>query len=398
MRDLIAKARALSEGAASEGRALTTEERETVEQAVAGAKAMRADTDLRKSIAELGETVAEAKEEAKKSEARTAAERVMSDPAFKAWRDGATSNGQPDAKSMTNSPTVYIGGLKATILGSDTTDSAGTLFDPDRFAPITQAYARELTAVNLVTIGSTDSDVVEFARVRNLGAGSVNAAAPTAEASLSPESSILFEKEAAPVRDIRTFVPATTRALADAGQLQTIIDSFLSYSLAEQVEDQLIAGDGTGENWIGLLNQSGTLAQPFDTDSVATIRKAIRRVRTVGNARPSAVLVHPEDNETLDLLSAPSTDFLFGGPAGTATPTIWGLPRVECQALPVGTAIVADFRTVALWQRQAVTLAVYPQHADFALRGMVAFAATARAALGVLNPAAVCIVDLSNGS
>lgn len=398
MRDLIAKARELSEAAASEGRALTAEERETVEQAVAGAKAMRADSDLRKSIAELGETVAEAKEEAKKSEARTAAERVLSDPAFKAWRDGATSNGQPDAKSMTNSPTVTIGGFKATILGSDKVDSAGTLFDPDRYEPVTQAYARELTAVNLVTIGSTDSDVVEFARVRNLGAGSVNAAAPTTEGALSPESSILFEKEATPVRDIRTFVPATTRALADAGQLQTIINSFLSYSLAEQVEDQLITGDGTGENWTGLLNQSGTLAQPFDTDSVATIRKAIRRVRTVGNARPSAVLVHPEDNEALDLLSAPSTDFLFGGPAGTATPTIWGLPRVECQALPVGTAIVADFRTVALWQRQAVTLAVYPQHSDFALRGMVAFAATARAALGVLNPAAVCIVDLANGS
>lgn len=399
MKDLMKQARELAETAAAEGRALTDEERSTVEQAVAGAKALKADAELRKSIAEMGEALADTKPQPSKKDApRTMGERVLTDPAFKAWRDSALSAGNPDPKSMHTSPTVTIGGLKATILGGDKVDSAGTLFQDDRFEPVTQAYARELTAVQLVTLGSTDSDAVEFARVRNLDQGSVNAAAPTAEAQLSPESTILFEKEVVPVRDIRTFVPATTRALADASQLQTIVNGFLSYALAEQIEDQLIGGNGMGENWLGLLNQSGTQAQPFDTDSVATIRKAIRRVRTVGNARPSAVLVNPEDNEQLDLLSAPSTDFLFGGPAGVATPTIWGLPRVECQALPAGTAIVADFRTVAIWQRQAVTLAVYPQHADFALRGMVAFAATARAALGVLNPRAVCIVDLTNGS
>lgn len=399
MKDLMKQAREIAETAASEGRALTDDERATVEQAVAGAKAMKADAELRKAVAEMGEALAETKPEtSEKAAPRTAGERLLADPSFKAWRDGITSNGTPDPKSMTNSPTVAIGGFKATILGGDDSVGAGTLFQNDRYEPITQAYARELTAVDLVTVGSTDSDVVEFARVRRLGSGSTNAAAPTGEGSLSPESTIQFEKESVAVRDIRTFVPATTRALADAAQLQTIVNGFLSYAIAEEVEDQLISGDGTGENWTGLLNVSGTQAQAFDTDAVATLRKAIRKVRTVGNARPTAVLVSPEDNEGLDLLSAPSTDFLFGGPAGVATPTVWGLPRVECQALPAGTAIVADFRTVALWQRQAVTLAVYPQHSDFAIRGMVAFAATARAALGVLNPAAVCIVDLASGS
>lgn len=398
MKDLLAKARELAETAAAEGRTLTDEERATVEQAVAGAKAVKADAELREAVAAMGEALAETEPEPKKDAPRTAGAKLLADPAFKAWRDGAAASGNPDPKSMSPSPSVSIGGLKATILGGDDSTGAGTLFQDDRYEPVTAAYARELTAVNLVTVGSTDSDVVEFARVRNLGSGSTNAAAPTAEGDLSPESTVQFEKTSVPVRDIRTFVPATTRALADAAQLQTIVNSFLSYSIAEEIEDQLINGDGSGENWTGLLNVSGTQAQPFDTDGVATIRKAIRRVRTGGNARPTAVLLNPEDNETLDLLSAPSTDYLFGGPAVAGTPTIWGLPRVECQALPAGTAIVADFRTVALWQRQAVTLAVYPQHSDFAIRGMVAFAATARAALGVLNPAAVCVVDMTSGS
>jgi HK97 family phage major capsid protein len=392
---LIEQAREVAEKAAAEGRTLTDDERATIETALAGAKAMKADAELKSAVDALGAELADVKPETTTDKPRTIGGKMFADPAFKSWITGANAAGVPDGKSLPNSPAVAVGGLKATLLGSNDTNSAGVVINPEYLPTVGQFYARDITALNLVTMGSTDTDLVEYARVVNLGSGSVNAAAPVAEGTAAPESTLQMSKTSAPVRDVRVFIPASTRALADAGQLQTIANSFLTYGVTEELEDQIIAGDGTGENMTGILETSGTLAQSFDTDLVSTIRKAIRQVRVNGRARPSAVLLNPEDNEAVDLLSGANTDYLFGGPVGAATPTIWGLPRIESQAVPAGTAIVGDFRQAVLWERQALSVSVYPQHSDYAIRGLVAIVASARAAFGVINPAGFCIADLS---
>jgi hypothetical protein len=38
---------------------------------------------------------------------------------------------------------------------------------------------------------------------------------------------------------------------------------------------------------------------------------------------------------------------------------------------------------------------MYPQHSDYAIKGLVALVANARAAMGVLHPEAFCTVDLT---
>jgi HK97 family phage major capsid protein len=398
MKKLIEEAKSIAAAAAEDGRALTSEEKETVEAAIAGAKAVKADAELRAAVENLGDDLGAVKPATENVKSNTAGERLLNNDSFKSWLDAATANGAVDSKSTPNSPSVMIGGLKATILGSNTSDSAGTLVDPARYAPVEAAYARELNVLTLLTLAGTTSDAVEFAQVLNYGSGdSVNAAVPTAEADPSPESTMKFVKRTAPVRDVRTFVPASNRALNDAAQLQSLVDAFIGSSILDEVGDQVINGDGSGENMEGLLNVSGTQAQAFDTDSITTIRKAIRKVRHTGNGRPTAVLLNPEDDEQIDLLND-SGIYLFGGPAGQATPTIWGLPRVVDAAVPAGTAIVGDFRKAILWERQALSVAVYPQHSDYAIRGLVAVAGTARAAFGVVNPAQFVIADLTAGS
>jgi HK97 family phage major capsid protein len=397
MKHLIEQAKQLAEAAAAEGRALTSEERETVEAAISGAKALKADADLRKSVDALGSELAEAKvEETSATVARTPGAKLFSDSAFKGWINDATRNGQPDVKSLTNSPSVSVGGIKATLLGNSNT-SAGAMIANDMYAPVGIAYGRGgLTALNLVTIGSTNSDAVEFARAMRITAGqSVNAAAPQAEGDAALESTLTFIKDTAVVKDVRTFIPASVRALSDAAQLETIANNYLTYAVQEELEDQIIAGNGSGENMTGIFNTGYVQAQAFDTDLITSIRKAIRKVETVGNSRASAVLLHPEDNEKIDLLSGSNTDYLFGGPATNSTPTIWGLPRVVSSAVPVGNAIVGDFRKAIIWERQPLTVAMYNSHSDFALRGLVAMVANARAAFGVLHPEAFCTVDLT---
>lgn len=398
MKHLIEQAKQLAEAAASEGRALTSEERETVEAAISGAKAVKADAELRKAVDALGAELADAKVETTPASAqpRTTGAKLLADPAFKSWINDATRNGQPDVKSLPNSPTVSVGGIKATLLGNSDT-SAGATITNDRYAPVGIAYGRGgLTALDLVTIGSTTSDAVDFARAMRITAGqSVNAAAPVVEGDPASESTLTFIKDTAVVKDVRTFIPASVRALNDSAQLETIANNFLTYAVTEELEDQIINGNGLGENMTGIFNTGYVQAQAFDTDIVTSIRKAIRKVQTLGNSRASAVLVHPEDNEKIDLLSGGNTDYLFGGPASSSTPTIWGLPRVVSAAVPVGNAIVGDFRKAIIWERQPLTVAMYPQHSDYAIKGLVALVANARAAFGVIHPEAFCTVDLT---
>jgi HK97 family phage major capsid protein len=397
MNKLIEQAKAIAELAASEGRALTNEERETVEAAIAGAKAVKQDAELKKIVDDLGAELSDAKiETVSKVEAKTTGGKMFADPAFKAWISEANRNGQPDVKSLPNSPTVSVGGIKATLLGASDT-SAGAMITNDRYAPVGIAYGRGgLTALDLISIGSTNSDAVDFARAMRITAGqSVNAAAPTAEADPAAESTLTFIKDTAVVKDVRTFIPASVRALSDAAQLETIANNFLTYAVSEELEDQIVNGNGSGENMTGIFNTGYVQAQAFDTDIITSIRKAIRKVQTVGNSRASAVLLHPEDNEKVDLLLDANDTYLFGGPATVSTPTIWGLPRVVSSAVPVGNAIVGDFKKAILWERQALTVAMYPQHSDYAIKGLVAMVANARAAFGVLHPEAFCTVDLT---
>lgn len=394
MKEQIEKAKAVAELAANEGRSLNADEKLIIETAIEGAKAVKADNELRKAIDSLGHELSDVKPEIINN-AKTPGEKMIADPSFKTWLNEANRNGTPDVKSLPNSPTVQVGGLKATLLGNSDT-SAGALVTNDRYQPVAQAFGRPITAVNLVTIGSTTSDLVEFARAQRITGGqSVNAAVPTAEGDPAAESTITFVKDTAAVRDIRHFIPASTRALADAAQLETLANNFLTYGIQEEIEDQLVNGNGSGENWTGIFNTGYVQAQAFDTDIITSIRKAIRKVNTVGNSNPSAVLVHPEDNEKIDLLLDANDNYLFGGPATASIPTIWGLPRVVSQAVPVGNAIVGDFRKAIIWERQPLTVSMYPQHSDYAIKGLVAMVGTVRAAMGVLHPEAFCTVDLT---
>ena len=72
-----------------------------------------------------------------------------------------------------------------------------------------------------------------------------------------------------------------------------------------------------------------------------------------------------------------------------------GHPRVESEAVPVGTAITAAFDRGIIWDREQATVAVSDSHADFFIRNLVAILAELRLAFGIFRPSAFCIIDLA---
>jgi HK97 family phage major capsid protein len=427
-------AREIAAKAEGEHRDFTPDERTMVTKALEDARKVKnqllevnGDAAMIEELNALGQPVGQvAKAAGGRADNRKSLGQALTDaPDWLEWRKTINPAITSDFGRIGNSPVVpfdsksFIGGQGAKALltgGSDT--SGGALVDTQWLGLLdTGTFMRPLTIRDLVTKGQTGSDAVEYARVT----GFTNAAATVAEATTDalptsvdaggalvqnagggykPKSSMVLEKVVDTVKTIAHWLPATKRALSDAGQLRTLIDTFLNYGLEEELEDQILTGNATGENFDGIMHVSGTQAQAWDTNLLVTTRKAKTKVRTVGRARPTAYVFNPEDNERIDLLrddsgGAGTGAFLFGSPAGNQQQTLWGLPRIESEGVPAGSGVVADWRQAVLWDREQAGIQVTDSHADFFVRNLIAILAELRAAFGVIRPSAFVIMDLT---
>lgn len=280
--------------------------------------------------------------------------------------------------------------MKAVLTGASNT-SAGAMVFSQRTEMVDMIPRRSLVLRDLVTVGETASDVIEYARMTSR----VNNAAPVAEATLDtgtsgikPQSIFGFDVQQTTVKTIAHWIAATRRALADAPQLQSLIDNELTDGLAEALEVQMISGNGTGENFLGILNTPGIQQQAFSTDLLTTLRKARTKAKTPGRVTPNGILMNPEDAEKLDLAKDGQGRFYFGGPTELGNLRIWGMTAVESEDIAPGTCIVADFKYATLWDRMAASIMMTDSHSDFFIRNLIAILAELRAAFIVRYPQA----------
>ncbi len=435
MKGYLKAARDIADAVDKEGREFTGEERAQLNELVGKAgdvkkrlEQMKADDAVKAAIADLGDGIGINE---KPGEKRTASGVIIPDGRKSVGQHyveseqyralvGSVPGGQFSKQHRVQTDPVGFKtlvpparGQKAVVTGlSDT--SAGAFVDSDRLGLRVglEPFERPLKLRDLVTGGRTDTDSIEYVRVT----GFTNNAAPVAEATSAgpqtvsgaalvnavgggykPESAIATTRITTPVRTIAHWIPVTKRALSDAAQMMTLIDNFLEYGLEEELEDQMIAGDGTGENLEGIGNVSGVQAQAWDTNILTTTRRAKTKVRVVGRSMPNGYVMHPSDVETLDLLSDNEQRYYWGGPAQSGMPgsTLWGLPVIESEAVPAGTAYVGDWKKSILWDRQQSTVTTTDSHADFFVRNLVAILAEARMAFGVIQPTAFVEIDLT---
>lgn len=322
-------------------------------------------------------------------------EQFVNDPGYQTWFKQNFPNGHVPDRASVKSPGVAI----KTLLTGVSSTSAGAMVVNERLSIIDAGtFQRPLTVLDLITRGTTGSDTVEYVRQGT----HTNNAAPVAEATATgdgtgakPESAMVLAIVTEVVKTIAHWIPATRRALADAGQLRSLIDSFLRYGLTEELEDQVLNGSGVGENFTGIYNTTGTTTQAWDTNILTTTRKARTQVMTVGRAQPNGYLLHPTDWQTIDLLQDNEARYYFGGPSAIGNPRLWGLPVVESEANAVGFGLCADFRLAMLWDREQTQILVSDSHSDFFIRNLLAILAEMRAAFGVIRPAAFVEMDLT---
>lgn len=407
-----------------ETRDFSTEERDTIEKSLDEVRTIelkieeeRKNQSLMDQIDQLGKGLEVRKPgnngDGRKTSGKSVGQQFIESPEWLGWLKLTQRSGIiPESYKGFHSPPVEIKDLitglfrKELITGASDI-SAGAFVVPEDTGIYEQIGRYPLVLRDLISIRQTTSDQVEFVRqtTQSHHATTVQESNVTdftgATGQVSgekPEATVAFERVAEMVKTIAVWIPATKRALSDAGQLRGLIDQELREDVAEELEDQLLNGDGIGENFTGLANTANVLVQAWDTDLVTTARKAITNLLINGRQIPTAYLFNPQDWETFDLLQDLQGRYYWGGPMAQGPRTLWGVPVAQSFFQTQGTGWLGNWRKMVLWDRMAATISASDSHADFFIRNMVAILCELRAAMGVIRPTAFVEVDLLSGS
>lgn len=135
------------------------------------------------------------------------------------------------------------------------------------------------------------------------------------------------------------------------------INNNLLYDLSVAEEDQILNGDGTGNNLVGLLNREGLQhrAVADGAELADAIYRASTDISLVTPFQADALVINPLDYQEMRLRKDANGQYYAGGPFtgqygnGTVleTPGPWALRTVQTQAIERGKPLVGAFRQSA---------------------------------------------------
>lgn len=247
---------------------------------------------------------------------------------------------------------------------------------------------RRIYLRDIMSVQGTGLKVIPYVRELNQVTNETGAAM-TAEGSAKAEVTAQFENYNAVVEKITAWLPITEEIVADAPTLRGYIDTRLSYMLDIREEAQVLAGNGTSPNLLGLDNVTPQTQSAVSGDLPATVGQAIGKVENYDGEANGAVL-NPLDYwvaVTKRYANQFDNGFSTGAPSTADSNITWGIPAVRTRGVASGVGYVGDWRMGAtLFDRQQTSIKVADQHSDYATRGLLAVIAGRRVAVAWHRP------------
>ncbi|MGE4339157.1 MAG: phage major capsid protein, partial [Pigmentiphaga sp.] len=284
--------------------------------------------------------------------------------------------------------------IKAT-LTSLTTDAGGSVGDAiqtTRQPGIMPLPQRRMTVRDLISPGRMDGNALEYVKET----GFTNNAGMVAEGAAKPSSDIKFDLVTTSAKVIAHWMKASKQVLDDISQLRSIIDQRLLFGLAYKEEQQLLNGDGTGQNLNGIIPQATAYSAAFtptDGTAIDTIRLAMLQA-ALAEYPATGTVMHPTDWARIELTKDAGGNYIIGVPQGSIGPTLWGLPVVATQAITIDKFLTGAFRLGAqVFDRWDARIEAAYVEDDF-IKNLVTILAEERLALAVYRPEAFIYGDL----
>lgn len=210
-----------------------------------------------------------------------------------------------------------------------------------------------------------------------------------------------------PVRKLAAVLKESDELVDDLPWLASAIDNRGIYLVQLEEEDQILNGDGTGNNLKGILNRTGLLAEQTakgEANVADAIFRAMTKVSTSSPFVPDGIVINPTDYQALRLSKDGNEQYygggFFAGQYGQGgvmeNPPVWGLRTVVTPAIEAGTVLVGAFaQGASVIRRTGLSVEVANQNEDDFVNNRIAIRIEERLALAVRYPAAFCKVTVA---
>lgn len=293
---------------------------------------------------------------------------------------------------------IRVGAERADIMSADGTvgagRSAGTSLVPGARVPgIVTPPNRQFTIRDLLAPGQTSASSVEYVKET----GFTNNARPVTEGTTKPKSDLTFNMYTTPVRTIAHIFKASRQIMDDAPALASYINARGTYGLKYVEEQQLLNGNGTGQNLNGILPQATAFApefNPSDETAIDRLRLAILQV-ILAEYPASGFVLHPTDWARIELTKDNEGRYIVGNAQSPIGPSLWGLPVVQTQAMAAGEFLTGAFNLAAqIFDRMGVEVLLSSENVDDFEKNMLTVRIEQRIALAVYRPEAFVTGDI----
>lgn len=247
---------------------------------------------------------------------------------------------------------------------------------------------RPIQVLDVIPTAVTDQAVVKWMDHST----ATEAAAERSEAGAYPEETHALTEKSSTVRSIGASIPVSDEQLEDVPAVRAYLDQVLMNSIRRRLDNQIIAGNGTAPNLLGLLNVTGILTQAKGADPVFdAIYKAIVQVNTTEFYNANVIFLHPNDWQDIRLTRTADGIYILGEPIRPDPNQLFGLPVVLTNALPENTGLVGDLNFCTLFERRGVEVEVGFVGTQFT-SGMRTIRAGLRVAFATYRAKAFCKV------
>jgi HK97 family phage major capsid protein len=349
-----------------------------------------------------GESAPEAKgAEPEQVESRSLSQQVVQSDSYLSMVKSGAKFGKVEIKAAANP--INEGTLPAYSGGSG---QGGQLLAPQFLPGVVPLLFQPLTIADLMASGTTDSVAVTYV----IEAAFNDNTATVAEKGLKPQLDLTLARRQDNVEKIANIAKISDEMFQDADQLTAYLQNRMIFGIQRQEEYQLLNGNGTAPNITGLLNRPG-LAPTIATTAGQTAQKIIEGIfnqitalRSVSFVEPDAIVMHPQDWQTVRLGKDVNGQYYAGGPFtgayGNPGPSnvenLWGYKTIITTAIAQGSALVGGFQQCAqIFRKQGITVEMTNSNVDDFQNNLISLRAEERAALAVYRPAGFGLVTLT---
>jgi HK97 family phage major capsid protein len=219
-----------------------------------------------------------------------------------------------------------------------------------------------------------------------------NSASGVSQAAAKPESDITFEQYNVAIETVAHWIKVSNQLLADAPAIAAYINTRLRDGLAQEVDKQLLNGNGTAPNLSGLTDTGNFTAYSAVSDDllVDAINRAKYQLWAIGRT-PDTVIVNPADWGAMERTreGAGTGMYLYGLPGQFAGVNPFGVRVVMSNNMTQGKFLIGQLNgSTMVYNREGAVVEMGYVNDDFT-KNLVTIRAEERLGLGVERPTGI---------